>query len=59
MVIQEFFVENDPFASYVSAAGKTRLEQAKTDIANGTVKVRSVIGMEQPEIKALLASLIR
>jgi basic membrane protein A len=52
-------VENDLFASYVSAAGKARLEQAKADISGGTVKVQSVIGMEQPAIKALLANLIR
>jgi basic membrane protein A len=52
-------VENALFASYVSAAGKTKLEQAKADIASGEVKVQSVIGMEQPEIKALITNLIR
>jgi basic membrane protein A len=52
-------VENDLFTSYVSAAGKAKLEQAKADISSGRVKVQSVIGMEQPAIKALIADLIR
>jgi basic membrane protein A len=52
-------VENDLFTSYVSAAGKAKLEQAKADIASGKVKVQSAIGLEQPEIKALITALIR
>jgi basic membrane protein A len=52
-------IENNFFDSYVSAAGKARLKQAKADIAGGSVKVQSAIGMEQPAIKALITNLIR
>jgi basic membrane protein A len=52
-------VENDFFNTYVSAAGKAKLDQARSDISSGAVKVESVIGKEQPEIKALISNLIR
>ncbi|MDR1949582.1 MAG: BMP family ABC transporter substrate-binding protein [Spirochaetaceae bacterium] len=52
-------VENDLFNSYVSAAGKAKLEQAKADISGGKVTIQSAIGKEQPEIKALITDLIR
>ena len=51
-------VENDLFAGIVSENGKAMLEQAKADIADGTVTVIGAIGKEQPEIQALIAELI-
>jgi basic membrane protein A len=52
-------VENTLYDSYVSAEGKTKLEQARADISSGKVVIQSIIGKEQPEIKALIAALIR
>jgi len=51
-------VENDLFAGIVSENGKAMLEQAKSDIADGTVTVIGAIGKEQPEIQSLIAELI-
>lgn len=45
-------VENDLFNSIVSEAGKTKIEEAKKGIADGSIEVVAALGKDQADIQA-------
>lgn len=47
-------VKNDLYDKYVSEEGKAKIEAAEEELKNGTLKVESIIGKSQEEIKAYI-----